>query len=361
MISLTTADLQIDPRILHEPGAFLWWYFDLVDESGQGLVLIWSYGLPFLPGVASAARKGRPQPPADRPSLNVIFYRDGKPDLYLLQEHEPEDATWEGLSWRLGDNTMSAHLDDDGQLTVDISIDTPVPGTTDRLQGSVHIKGALRRGGADQAANPDHEWAPLTVAARGSASLVLGDQQWRLDGRAYHDRNLGRKPLHELGIERWWWGRLAFPEGELIFYYLLPEESGAAPRSVSLFIHRDGTVRWAEDAEVIITGRRWSPYGLWWPSALTVTDPDGGLASVRFDALVDDGPFYHRYLITGERGGVSAAGVAELVVPGRIDTDWLRPLVRMRVHNVSGASSFWLPLFSGPRRGRIARLLRLGG
>jgi len=357
MISLTNAHLQVDPAILLHPGGFLWWYFDLVDENGQGLVLIWSYGLPFLPGVAAASRRGEPRPPIERPSLNVTFYRDGRPDFYLLQEYEPEDTAWDGLSWKMGGNTMRAHLDDDNQLTVEVTLDAPVPGMGHRLTGTLQVQGALRQGGADGEADPDHEWAPLTVAARGEANLTVGDRSWQLTGRAYHDRNLGRKPLHELGIDRWWWGRLAFPEGEMIFYYLLPEEPGAAPRCVSLTILRDGTVRWVEDAEIQITGRRWSPYGLWWPSALTVSDPDGREVSVAFDALVDDGPFYHRYLISGRRGDDTASGTAELVVPGRVDLGWMRPLVRMRVHHTAAANSFWLPLFSGPRQGRVERLL----
>lgn len=360
MISLTPAHLQLNPAILSVPGGFLWWYFDLVDDDGNGLVLIWSYGLPFLPGVAGASRCGSPLPPGQRPSLNVTFYKDGKPDLYLLQEYEPEDASWEGLSWTMGASTMAARLDDDGRLTVEVSIDAPMPGMTSHLTGSLRVEGALRQGGADNSVDPDHEWAPLTVAARGSADLSLGDRRWRLDGRAYHDRNLGRKPLHELGIDRWWWGRLAFPEGELIFYYLLPDVPGAAPRSVALTISKEGAVRWVEEARVDIVGRRWSPYGLWWPSSLTVADPDGVPVKVTFSSLVDDGPFYHRYLISGQRGDVSARGVAELVVPGRVDLDWMRPLVRMRVHHTRQHNSMWLPLFSGPRAGRIKRLFGLG-
>jgi carotenoid 1,2-hydratase len=41
-----------------------------------------------------------------------------------------------------------------------------------------------------------------------------------------------------------------------------------------------------------------------------------------------------------------------------VDLDLHRPFVRMRVHRTEAPSSFWLPLFSGPREGRWRRLGR---
>ena len=41
-----------------------------------------------------------------------------------------------------------------------------------------------------------------------------------------------------------------------------------------------------------------------------------------------------------------------------IDLDWQRPLVRMRVQRADGRNSMWLPLFTGPKPGRVQRLLR---
>ncbi|MEL6342614.1 MAG: hypothetical protein AAFV53_05750 [Myxococcota bacterium] len=299
--------------------------------------------------------------PIDRPSLNVVFYANGRPEMYLLQEYDPADVSWKHLEWKMGENQMKAAVDPDRQrLSVQVDLNCPVPGTNHRLTGQLSIDGPLRKGGDDEGRDPNHEWAPLTVVARGTADLRCGRQAFSIDGRAYHDRNIGRRPLHDLGIDRWWWGRLAFPDREFIFYYLLPHEKGAPPRSVSLSIDAGGDVRWAEDAAVEIRGRRWSPYGLWWPTKMRVNDPEHRPVDVDFSAVVDDGPFYHRYLIRGRCGREDARGVAELVVPDRVDQDWMRPLVRMRVHHTHSANSFFLPLFSGPRRGRLGRLLSFG-
>ena len=40
--------------VLDTPG-FAWWYLDVVDAEGTGLVLIWSFGLPFLPDPVARA------------------------------------------------------------------------------------------------------------------------------------------------------------------------------------------------------------------------------------------------------------------------------------------------------------------
>ena len=71
--------------------------------------------------------------------------------------------------------------------------------------------------------------------------------------------------------------------------------------------------------------------------------------------VVDSGPFYMRYLTRARAGDGEATGVAELIRPDRIDLARHRPFVRMRVQQPS-SNSAWLPLFSGPKQGRIRRL-----
>ena len=63
---------------MRSPGGFTWFYVDIVDDQGQGATLIWSWGLPFLPGYAAASRAGRPQLPIERPSVNLVVYGGGR-------------------------------------------------------------------------------------------------------------------------------------------------------------------------------------------------------------------------------------------------------------------------------------------
>ena len=78
-------------------------------------------------------------------------------------------------------------------------------------------------------------------------------------------------------------------------------------------------------------------------------------------SLVDDGPFYLRFLVDAEDGvnGCRGRGFAERVVPANVDRPWQRPFVRMRTFATDGDNSMWLPLFSGPRSGRLRAALEL--
>ena len=94
---------------------------------------------------------------------------------------------------------------------------------------------------------------------------------------------------------------------------------------------------------------------------MTFPDPDGRPVQVEVGSVLDNGPFYQRYLLRGRCGADEGYGVGENVVPDRVDTDLLRPLVRMRVHRAVGPNSMWLPLFSGDSAGRWGRLLGQAG
>ena len=84
MIVLDHPNAPICSSVIHQPGGFAWWYAELLDDKGNGMVLIWSFGLPFLPGYKSANDSGKPETPLSRPSLNVALYEAGEPSFYLL-------------------------------------------------------------------------------------------------------------------------------------------------------------------------------------------------------------------------------------------------------------------------------------
>ena len=123
----------------------------------------------------------------------------------------------------------------------------------------------------------------------------------------------------------------------------------------------DGTCRLPARAELQTDGMSRSAWGLRWPRAATFCDPDGRTVHVEAAARVDNGPFYQRYLLRGRSGDEEGHGIGENLVPDRVDSDLLRPLVRMRVHRAEGPNSMWLPLFSGDVDGRVRRLLGRSG
>jgi carotenoid 1,2-hydratase len=366
LITLCSAYREPDPAVLACPGGFTWFYVDLIDEQGQGATVIWSWGLPFLPGYAGAARAGHPELPIDRPSVNIVVYGGGRERFYLLSEFPREECTWsaDGRSWRLGDSVF-AWVDQPGAAgagtirTVQATLDLALP-AGGRVTGELRLSGPLRRDCSEErlAPEPDctHTWTPMIAACRGSLELHTPGGDLRIDGRAYHDRNSATAPLHDLGIQSWWWGRLALPGRDLVFYRLTPSDPALCPRDIVVELAADGSSR-ALQAHIEPGRMRRSSWGLRWPATATFPDPDGLPVEVEVSSVLDNGPFYQRYLLRGRCGADEGYGVGENVVPDRVDSDLLRPLVRMRVHRAAGPNSMWLPLFSGDSAGRWTRLL----
>lgn len=368
MIALCSAECAPDPAVLRSPGGFTWFYVDLIDDRGRGATLIWSWGLPFLPGYAHAARQGRPELPLDRPSVNLVVYEGGRERFYLLSEFPSDRCEWseDGRSWTLGDNvftwfdTPSSNPGAAPTRTVRAALDLALP-SGGRATGTLTVSGPLRRDPSPArppaGAPSTHQWAPIIAAGHGCLDLVTPRGRLEVRGRAYHDRNSAESPLQRLGIRSWWWGRLAMPGRDLIFYRLVPSAPGAATRDLVVEVSADGASRLCEDSGLHLAPARHSIWGLRGPRGAGFSDPDGRPVEVNVDSVVDNGPFYQRYLLSGRCGDESGQGIGEFLVPGRVDGDLLRPLVRMRVHRAVGPNSMWLPLFSADRAGRVRRLV----
>lgn len=389
MISIGNEQWKLDHTCLGARGGFLWWYVDLIDADGNGLVLIWSFGLPFLPGYAHASRSGRAQLAGTRPSLNVAIYQKGKLDCYLLQEYSPAQVEWnpEQGTWRFGNTQIHTRLEGN-QRVVDITLDCPMPAGAGRLTGSVRVQGAVPQLEPKVPENVvschgtehDHAWIPLAVPARGEAKLRCGKTHYAFDGRAYHDCNVGARPLHDLGIKHWVWGRAAFKNAnsepiERVYYALWSkkdssERSAENARCFGLDFHQTGRVEHVDNLRIKLIEERRNLGGvLWWPHfELHRPDDPKPWLEVKQKSVVDSGPFYMRHITQNQhQNGTPVVGFNETICPERIDLSRYRPLVGMRVHHVGDSpepsqtkakNSMWLPLFSGPRRGRVRRLGR---
>lgn len=342
--------------LLDAPGGFVWWYADLIDAHGNGAVIIWSWGLPFLPGYADAHRRGQPQRPRTRPSVNVALYAHGKLDFYLLQELGPDQARFDGdFTWHFGRSRFESRLDAQ-QRCLNITLDMDVPGSDDPFQATLELRGVARREGQGEQPNDQHDWSPLTGPSSAHLNARCGNRTWQITGRGYHDRNGGHVPMHAQGIDRWLWGRLPFPDFERI-YYLTWSHDGQV-ECHGLDVLNDGTTRHAPELTVQTSKNGRSYTGPVYPRHLTIKAHDQDWLRVDVEHVLDEGPFYLRFAVRGTAQASSATGIAELVLPDAIDQDLMRPLVRMRVHQTQGKNSMWLPLFTGPRQGRITRLLR---
>ena len=396
MIGLDSPQNEIPNHLLEVPGSFAWWYLDIIGNDGCGAVIIWGYGLPFLPQRSSVP----PHQSAanNHPSLTISIYDRGVESFYLFQEFEQSDTKWisefEQLSepcedeydrsnpaqkhiqrWNFGDTTIVSEKSD-GQVRLTLKLQCKVPADCSDLVGTINCSGNIRpcismvvsaNGEAiekTQQNDPRHQWTPVLTKTDAQVNLTCSQQHWQFNGRAYHDRNAGQIPLQQLGIRIWWWGRAALPAGELIWYQLHPTTSSEKSEILNYAI-------WCSDRETIVFehiscvfgGQNHGKYGLASPKLMTLMLPSIANQShpnrieVELAHCIDDSPFYQRTILKNSGRSI---GFAEQIRPGRIGTPWQQPFVRMRVHSLRNddKNSMWLPLFSGPVKGRWKRLIR---
>ncbi len=356
LLDVDTTRIELPHRLLNEPGGFAWWYVDWWDADQNGAVFIWSFGLPFLPGHVGSSRRGHPLLAGSRPSLNVVLYRAGRPSFYLLQEYPQADADWSGDTVRLGSSRLRTRRVRDVRA-VDLDIDCEIPGSKHRLTGTFRARGPAVRHRQEPERSDGHLWTPLLAGCDGELSLKVGCEAVADgSGRVYHDRNGSPRSIETLGIERWLWGRVALPQGERIWYLLWGHDGRLEAHVID--VDRDGMATRFPDVRVQLASMRRARYGLRYPSVVELWSGQKRVLVAQHTEVVDDGPFYlrmHTRAVTGD--GAAGQGSGEMLVPDRIDVEWQRPLVGMAVHHTARPNSMWLPLFSGPRRGRWKRLL----
>ena len=358
---------------LESRGGFLWWYLDLLDRDGNGVVLIWSFGLPFLPGYKSAASRGLAPRAYSRPSINCSFYAGGKQVFYGLEEYRKDESSWAGGQWKFGDSTLSSYTLS-GKRFVEAKLQMRIPGGGEE-KAHIHVRAEgptfrlpLDRKPFTFAPSP-HNWIPWSAVAQGDATLSVGSSQLRticsLQGRVYHDRNGSTVPLHELGIHHWIWGRFPFrAEGSLrdserIFYLLWPQDKNRDPVLIAFEVDELGNASFVNHLRVERQAVRIDTFGMPYWKQLRLYQGQKMWMQVNTTHFYESGPFYLRAVANGQQGnGKKTLGTVELCRPGRVDKGWQRPLVRMRVQPSKASGSIWSPLFMGPREDRIARLLQ---
>jgi hypothetical protein len=371
MISLTSSHSSPLERHWCEPGGFFWWYCDHLDDSGTGFVCIWSWSLPFLPGVTSAARKGKGLQPQSRPSLNVAIYREGKLIDYYLLSYEKSRASYDRVankdetveSFEFGESSIKLTRKAD-TCQVDAALRLPVPGSAGRaLIGEFHGEGplpVLSRTGQHQAEDDEdvnHRWAMICPAMS-----LTADWRWPngatlgMSGAAYLDRNDSLVAIDQLGIEDWFWGRAHLGGKTFVWYLLHGEEPSDPPRSYGFEVEPDGTVT-AMDLTVETMATEQAMFGMRRATRTVLKNNDQLWLDLEESAVIDDGPFYLRTLMRAtDSQGAEALAIAESVRPSRVDRKRHRFLVQMRVQYDKRLSSMWLPLFCGPRGSRWRRL-----
>lgn len=342
----TSNAMQIEtgPRENHatekpEPGSYEWWYFDALNERGEGFTIIFYEGNPFSGRYRKALTGSNRLPDrADAyPALSIALYRNGRPFYYGFREHEPGDAhfsrrTMEGF---VGTSAFRGEAAGESFACL-LSIDQKLPGG-DRIEGEIRFRSPLRepRLGADAHASANgegHLWRLVQPRAEVEGSFrISGYRQERVHfrGTGYHDHNLGREPM-EREFREWYWGRFHFDETTLV-YYLMNRAEGR--QYGAWLIGFDGKVRdlgervMLEDSGINLFGLR---------SARKLRLESGSArCMIQQERLLDNGPFYQRFqsraILEADGELYQSEGLTEYLSPSRIGWKLFRPLVDMRI------------------------------
>jgi hypothetical protein len=150
------------------------------------------------------------------------------------------------------------------------------------------------------------------------------------EGVAYRDHNWGERAMQS-DFHHWYWGRV-HGEDRTIVYLAAPtaNDLGAWAGEVA----SDGTITpWTK---VVVTPSKHGPtmMGLWAPRTVKITGVDAGGQTVTVitthDDVVEDGPFYQRYLSRWNVNGADLGiGTSEYMNVARYKRAWIRPFLRL--------------------------------
>lgn len=331
-------------------GGFAWWYLDVCNDQGDGLVLIWGLGLPFVPGARALGA------PSGHGSLMCGLTRAGKTMFYSLVEHHVEEDFAADGSAVIGQTAISVK-ETEGNLTLTANLEVPFGGAN-HLVGRVTLSGEKLRlpGPAVDKDGEEHVWSPRVLSGVARVELSDGSERYEFSGSGYFDGNHSAQSLFRQNIRSWTWARVSFGEHSAVIYHILGSSQSAQGKAEQL-IFASGTgpeLLIHQEARVDFQGRRVSPYGIVAPSEVFASSETGN-CRIQLGARVEDGPFYQRYAVSAEMDGEAGRGFLEVLRPNRVDASFLRPLVRMRTYRTAGGNSVFAPLFLGPKAGRVRR------
>lgn len=364
---------------LTAPGSYEWTYFDgLSDDGTLGFVVIWFRGCPMSPYYTAAVDRHTRNPsvpppdPADFCAVNINVYAHGRRVFSALHEGPSTPFTHDSADACYGTNAVRCGVSRTGHRSYLIALDTRLALDRGGLKGDIEITAPPADAPADAGVVlPDdaaHAWIPAAPSARFTARLDLWHRarsmrKLRFAGFAYHDRNLGRRPLHHLHAD-WHWGRLHAGRHTFVYFTVVPDGNAAA-RFGRLLLYEDGRlVAEKRDCTLQEPGRRrhWAtlsfPPGISGVGASGDSAPDAsalqpgtselGGAGLSFTAasqrLLDSGPFYHRMLSRIEvlHGPtvINGTGITEFLRPSRLGVAAFRPFVKFRVRRRSSRPDF---------------------
>ncbi len=325
-----------------QPGAYEWWYFDAISSDGlYSLVVIFYEGNPFSTRYNSMIRTEGEQPsPSDFPAVSISIYDGDSPIYYSFTELEQADAIFDEDTpyVKVGGHQMEGGKSGE-RLLYKLKLDESLP-SGDKIEASI-VFDSPYNGVAHfdkQGKNTSgHCWnlvqpravvkADIRLEAPGEASRRI-----RFEGTGYHDHNAGQEPMEE-AFSDWYWGRFHFDFGTLVYYVMNRQND----RQHQAWLIGNDNRQIIDHCDIIeLEDKGYTLFGLNTARKLQLMFEDTEV-HVQQSRLLDNGPFYQRYLsdafLSRPADGIveSQSGITEYIRPGRIFARVFRPFVDMRI------------------------------
>ncbi len=318
------------------PGSYEWWYFDACSGNGYAFVVIFYDGNPFSRRYISALSDDG-NPSASRfPAISISIYKNGKPIFYAFEEVEPARAEFSKTvpDGRVGKNQFSGSLTDD-TLKYRIKLNQSLP-NGDSVQANLTFTSSPfdLTSMTDQNSGNDslHTWNLVMPRCEVKGEILIRgfyEEEIQFEGIGYHDHNTGTEPMKE-SFKEWYWGRYHTKTSTFIYYLMFEDDEWQ--KKAWLIENSSQVLEMGENAEM--ANRGFSKFALQ-PARSLQFNGNGIEAFLQLDNLVDDGPFYQRYLgqllINKDGNILRATGISEYIYPSRIYSKIFWPLVNMRI------------------------------
>lgn len=316
-------------------GSYEWWYFDATSENGYQIVVIFYEGNPFSRRYIQKLDGPVDVTAAEFPALSISVYKNGEAIYYSFRETDKENALFSERipKGKIGDSYFEGSRID-GSIRYRVVLNQKLD-NGDSIQADLIFSSTdWRPEGFSETGDMDaaqHSWNLVMPNCEVQGNVGLGGlepEQIDFKGSGYHDHNIGSEPMKESFYE-WYWGR--YHIGETTFIYYLMNRFGEWEKRAWLIDRNRLTL---VCNEIQMQGQILSVFGLNTARILKFTFPEKELF-LQLDQVMDNGPFYQRYLgrlLLGSGSDVeSVRGISEYIRPARIYSRIFWPLVDMRI------------------------------